>query len=79
MHSRAFSPYDLMRVHDQLAFIRANAAPLVIGEHCQLNSGGPIGLVVDVADDLMTIVWETVDRRSEYKLPRACVHRSFPT
>jgi hypothetical protein len=46
--------------------------PIGFGERVRLNSGGEIGLVVDIPpDDKITVAW----RESESTLPRACFKR----
>ena len=44
--------------------------PLTIGERVRLNSGSPIGLVVETGE-LVTIAWLT----GEATFPSKCVHR----
>lgn len=45
--------------------------PLRIGDRVQLNSGGPISVVVDLDAEAVTIAW----RQGEAVFPRPCVHR----
>jgi hypothetical protein len=46
--------------------------PLGIGDHAQLNSGGPRALVVDVFEDRIVVA---LPGGSEAEFPRECLHR----
>jgi hypothetical protein len=72
MHTRTFAPDDLERIPDPLAFARRYFLPLALGDHCRLNSGGLIGIVIDAAGADLTVAWPTGE---EAILPRACLHR----
>jgi uncharacterized protein YodC (DUF2158 family) len=52
--------------------------PLRLGDVVQLNSGGPLSLVVDIRDcNTVTIAWrDNKDLAEEAELPRLCVHRA---
>lgn len=51
-------------------------SPLSFGDRVQLNSGGPLGLVVDVVGDaLLVIAWRESATISESVLPRPCLRR----
>ncbi len=54
---------------------RAVTPPLSIGERAVLNSGSPIGLIVDTNHDDLTVAWPN---RAETTLPRACLSRYNP-
>ncbi len=45
--------------------------PLRIGDRIQLNSGGPVSLVVDLDIETVTVAWNG----AEAVFPRPCVHR----
>jgi hypothetical protein len=45
--------------------------PLRIGDRVQLNSGGPISLIVELDTEAVTVAWNG----AEAVFPRACVHR----
>ena len=45
--------------------------PLNLGERVQLNSGSPIGLVVETTGELVTIAWPG----GEATFPPECLHR----
>lgn len=49
--------------------------PLAIGYRVRLNSGGPIGLVVDLDEAAATIGWELNGQIEEHRLQRVCVSR----
>lgn len=73
---------DIKRQAFRLAALRLVAKapppddpPLAVGDRCRLNSGGPICLVVDAAEDLVTIAWKSGETADEFALPRACIRR----
>lgn len=78
MRSKTFAPRDLVRVADPLAQFRIYAVPLVAGDRCRLNSGGPVGLVLDVDGDKLTVAWDSLKTANEYTFQRACLHRYNP-
>jgi len=45
---------------------------LRIGDRIRLNSGGPVGLVVEIDSTGITLAWPG----GETTLPAACVHRA---
>ncbi len=49
--------------------------PLAVGDHCELNSGSPSFLVVDLDDEAVIVAWPFEERVVERRLPRACVRR----
>lgn len=51
--------------------------PLIVGDHCRLNSGGPDCLVVDTTVDSVTIAWADGSGigSQECELPRGNVRR----
>ncbi len=51
-------------------------APINLGDHVMLNSGGPVMLVVDVEGENVTASWRTGSGIQEATFPRACVHRA---
>lgn len=78
MQQRYFRASDLVPVYDPRAFMRPYCAPLVMGDHSRLNSGGPILLVVDVSDQLVTVAWpDDNGRPKESTVPAACLYRAF--
>ena len=66
-----FAPKHLHLITRSDEFHDSREPPLYIGNRVQLNSGGPISLVVDVNTETVTIAWN----RGEAVLPRPCVHR----
>jgi uncharacterized protein YodC (DUF2158 family) len=44
-----------------------------IGEMVRLNSGGPVGLVVDVERDEIVVVWPAKSQGREYTMHQDCV------
>lgn len=75
MNAREFSGRELVRVADPLKFARPFLAPLKIGDRCQLLSGGPALLVVELGD-LVTVAWRDDDGCvRESTLPTVCVQR----
>lgn len=51
----------------------ADVPPLVVGDLCRLNSGGPACLVVEVSDENITMA---VSDGTEYVIHRDCVRRA---
>jgi len=49
--------------------------PLRIGDRVQLNSGGPVALVVDLDGEAITVAWTDAAKIDESVFPRACIHR----
>jgi uncharacterized protein YodC (DUF2158 family) len=51
---------------------------LRIGDRVELNSGGPLLLVVEDAAETLTVAWRGQLGVSEATFPRACLHRWRP-
>ena len=49
--------------------------PLTVGDRVRLNSGGPYGLVVDLAGAEATIAWKINERIEEHTLSRVCLEK----
>lgn len=69
-----FRPEDLRKVGS----VTPDDPPLRIGDHCELNSGSPVFLVVEAAPANVTLSWRDDAATHEHTLPRACVHRVTP-
>jgi hypothetical protein len=70
-----FRPHDLRKVGDPPP---PDVPPLVIGDHCTLNSGSPNLLVVDTDGDDLTVAWKDAISGvvAEHLILRACVRRA---
>lgn len=69
MHNRAF------RVSDLVVVGRATSLadqPREVGDFAVLNSGGPIGLIVDLGD-LLTVAYQDGESVKEYSVPPECL------
>ena len=67
----SFDPKRLSRIARAEEFQDSREPPLRIGDRVQLNSGGPVSLVVDLDAETVTLSWIG----AEAVFPRACVHR----
>ena len=68
---KSFDPKRLSLVARAEQFSDSREPPIYIGNRVQLNSGGPVSLVVDVDNDTVTLAWN----EGEAVFPRPCVHR----
>lgn len=68
----AFDARDLLLV---LQAPPPDVPPLMIGDYCRLNSGGPDCLVVAASGDEITFAWKDGEQVAEHTLPRGCVRR----
>jgi len=66
-----FDPKRLSLVAHAGEFHDSREPPLRIGDRVQLNSGGPVSLVVDLDVETVTVSWN----EAESIFPRPCVHR----
>lgn len=66
-----FEPKYLMLVKSAQEFHDRREPTLRIGDRVQLNSGGPIALIVDLNVKTVTVAWNG----AEAILPGPCVHR----
>jgi hypothetical protein len=66
-----FDPKRLYLVARAVDFYDSREPPLYLGNRVQLNSGGPISLVVDIDIETVTVAWNG----AEAVFPRPCVHR----
>lgn len=66
-----FDPRHLHLIARAEQFSDSREPPIYIGNRVQLNSGGPVSLVVDVDNDTVTLAWN----EGEAAFPRSCVHR----
>jgi len=70
-----FDPKHLSLVARADEFQDSREPPLRMGDRVQLNSGGPIALVVDIDGDQITVAWTDNAQIDETVFPRLCVHR----
>jgi hypothetical protein len=77
MHSHAYSTRNLKLLARAEDFQLPGDKPLGVGDRVQLNSGGPLGLVVDIGEstDELIVAWNHQVNGEEGNLPRLCVHR----
>jgi hypothetical protein len=72
----SFRISDLEIVQSAESFYRQGEPPIGIGDQVILNSGGPIGLVVDAPSEANVVVaWPVNGAIVERQLSTACVHR----
>ena len=77
LHSRSFSLSQLRRVKSADEFRIPGEPPLGVGDCVMLNSGGPLGLIVDIlGGDHVVVAWHIRSSIIERTLPAVCVHRS---
>jgi hypothetical protein len=67
-----FDPKHLSLVARASDFQDSREPPLRIGDRVQLNSGGPVSLVVDLDAETVTLSWN----EAEAVFPPSCVHRA---
>lgn len=72
MNRRAFKASDLRIVSDAPP---ADNPPLMMGEFCELNSGSPPLLIVDIEGDDLIVSWRCDCGVTESKLQRTSVRR----
>ena len=70
MRTRTFRANELVRVAHP-----SSDEPLAVGDRVRLNSGGPVSLVVDLAEAEATIAWKINERIEERILARVCLSR----
>jgi hypothetical protein len=66
-----FDPRHLHLIARADDFRDSREPALYIGNRVQLNSGGPVSLVVDLDTETVTVAWNG----AETVFPRSCVHR----
>ena len=72
MFTRRFAARVLTRVHAVSDNPCWDRSPPGMGERVSLNSGGPVGLIVDIEGDSLVIAYS---HGTEHALPSACFHR----
>ena len=76
LRGKSFRALELELVRRAEDFRRPGERPIAFGDRVSLNSGGPIGLVVDVLpEDRIVVGWSVQGDVVERPLPAACVHR----
>lgn len=75
---KSFPTHELRKVADAPP---PDSPPLGIGDKCQLISGSPVLLIVDVDRDQLTVSWPNINAKVvEAKIGRAALRRTnLPT
>ena len=73
--SGRFKLEDLVIVATAESFRVPGEPDLRIGDVAMLNSGGPVGLIVDIEGDQAVFSWRVEEQTYEMSSPSACFHR----